>query len=284
MSTAHLAAGAGLAVAAACCYDTGYALQAFEARRAPRAQALRASLLATLARRRRWLLAGALIAGGWVLQVAALRLAPLTAVQPLLSLGLLLLLALAVRWLGEHVGRREIAGVLAIGAGTATLVALAPSRSAHHSGGWRLAAVLVPLAVIALLPYALRLLRPEALLLAAGSADAFAALATKFVSDDLHAPVRALAWAVAAGATVALGLLAEMTALQRLPASRVGPTVLALQVALPVLLAPAVTGETWHDVPLGGGSLVLALGAVVSGVVLLAPATSELEHERGRGR
>jgi len=71
-----------IALAAAACYDTGYALQAIEARKAPSRYAMRVSLLGHLLRRRRWLTATALSLLGFPLQVLALTKAPITLVQP----------------------------------------------------------------------------------------------------------------------------------------------------------------------------------------------------------
>src|SRR5919109_966450 len=88
----ELALGFALALAAACCYETGYALQALEARRAPAERALRPSLIGHLVGRPIWVGATALSLLGWPLQIAALSQAPLTLVQPTLALGLLLLL------------------------------------------------------------------------------------------------------------------------------------------------------------------------------------------------
>ena len=67
-----------------------------------------------------------------------------------------------------------------------------------------------------------------------------------------------------------LGLLSEMTALQRLPATRVGPTVLAMQVGLPVALAPLALAESWSGTPLGGAAIALGLVAVVAGVAIIS--------------
>ena len=108
------ALGFAFALGAASCYDTGYALQALEARRAPARHALRPALLVHLLRRPLWVTATALSLIGWPLQVLALAHAPLTLVQPTLALGLLLLLALGTRILGERVGPRGLASVLVI--------------------------------------------------------------------------------------------------------------------------------------------------------------------------
>ncbi len=63
-----------------------------------------------LVRRARWLLGTGLSMLGWPLQVVALLLAPLVVVQPALAVGLLVLLFLAERMLGEHAGRNEHLG------------------------------------------------------------------------------------------------------------------------------------------------------------------------------
>src|SRR5262245_43030885 len=128
LSGSGTAVGFALALGAACCYDTGYALQALEARRAPAAAALRPALLVHLLGRPLWVGATLLSVAGWPLQILALQHAPLTLVQPTLALGLLLLLALGVRILGEHVGPREVAGVIAIIGSVGVIAWAAPNE------------------------------------------------------------------------------------------------------------------------------------------------------------
>ena len=179
--------GAGLAVAAvaAACYETGYAFQALEARGVGARHALRVSLLGQLARNGRWLGATALSLLGWPLQVLALSLAPLALVQPTLALGLLLLLFLGARVLGERVGRRELAAVALVVAGIACLAAAAPSRSTV-TGGTGMTIAFAVLAALAVAPYALRRRRAGLLaVVATGAADSVAALAAKLVAGDL---------------------------------------------------------------------------------------------------
>jgi drug/metabolite transporter (DMT)-like permease len=265
--------GAGLAVAAvaAACYETGYAFQALEARGADARHALRVSLLGQLARNGRWLAATALSLLGWPLQVLALSLAPLALVQPTLALGLLLLLVLGARVLGERVGRRELAAVALIVAGIAGLAAAAPDRSTVTGGTGMTIAVAV-LAALAVAPYALRRRRAGLLaVMATGAADSVAALAAKLVAGDLadgHWGV-AIAVAALAAAAGALATLSEMSALQRLPATRVAPIVLAFQIAVPVIVVAAVGGEDWGATPLGGAVLAGGLIAVIAGAVVL---------------
>ena len=82
-----------------------------------------------LVRRPLWVGATALSLLGWPLQIIALAHAPLTLVQPVLALGLLLLLFLGVRILGEHVGPREIAAVVLIIASVGVFAWAAPRRA-----------------------------------------------------------------------------------------------------------------------------------------------------------
>jgi drug/metabolite transporter (DMT)-like permease len=215
----------------------------------------------------------ALAVGGFGLQVAALGSAPLTVVQPVLALGLLLLLVLGARVLGERVGPRQVAAVLAIVAGVTGMVVAAPPRSSA-SDATATAVALFLLGAAVLAPFALRPVRVAGgvvLALSAGAADAVAALAAKLLSNELSAgrPLLALAWAAAAGGAVLLGLLSELSALQRIPATRLAPVVLVMQVVIPVLLAPLLTGESWKGTPLGGGLLVASLAAVAAGAAVL---------------
>jgi drug/metabolite transporter (DMT)-like permease len=266
--------GAGLAVAAAAaaCYETGYAFQALQARGAGAHHALRVSLLGELARNGRWLAATALSLLGWPLQVLALSLAPLALVQPTLAFGLLLLLLLGARVLGERIGRRELAAVALVVAGIAALAAAAPERSTV-SGGTGMSIAFALLAALAVVPYVLRRRRADLLaVLATGAADSVAALAAKLVAGDLADGRWGLAVAVAALAAGAgaLATVSEMSALQHMPATRVAPIVLAFQIAVPVLVAAAVGGEDWGATALGGAVVAGGLVAVVAGAVVLA--------------
>jgi drug/metabolite transporter (DMT)-like permease len=218
----------------------------------------------------------------------------------MLALGLLLLLVLGVRLLGETVGRREVAGVVVVIAGVSAIAIAAPERAVSAASTPALVMALSVLGLIAALPLALRRGRlggGMALAVAAGAGDAWAALAAKLLSDEISRgrPVAALAWGAGAAGAVLLGLTSELTALQRMAATRVAPVVLAMQIGVPVALAPAVAGEHWGSTPLHGGVLVLALAAVTAGAAVLggSPPVADLlptgqgpgeaQHERGRG-
>jgi drug/metabolite transporter (DMT)-like permease len=292
----ELALGFALALAAACCYETGYALQALEARRAPTEQALRPSLIGHLLGRPVWVGGIALALIGWPLQIAALSQAPITLVQPVLALGLLLLLALGVRVLGERVGPREILAVLLIIGSVAVFAWAAPRDVGNVERGAGLVVALSILIAAALAPYAVRLARgganPILLLVAsAGAADGLAAFVAKIVAQDASDGklLGVVLWAALVAAVVIIGLISESTALQRFAATRVAPTVLVMQIVIPVVLAPLVGGESWGNTPLGGAVLGAALATIAVGAGLLAssPAVAQLavgETEHGGGR
>ena len=99
-----------------------------------------------------WVGATALSLLGWPLQILALAHAPLTLVQPTLALGLLLLLVLGVRILGEHVGPREIAAVVLIIASVGVFAWAAPREPGEVERGAGLVVALAILAVVAVAP------------------------------------------------------------------------------------------------------------------------------------
>jgi hypothetical protein len=133
-----------------------------------------------------------------------------------------------------------------------------------------------------------RSMNPLWLVVAAGAGDAWAAFGAKLLVDELSGQnwFTALGFALGSATALGAGLLSETSALQHYPASRVGPAVMAMQVAIPVGLAPLVGGERWGDTPLDGGVLVLSLVLVTaSGVVLTASrAIAGLGEHDGGGR
>jgi drug/metabolite transporter (DMT)-like permease len=274
MSAAALGGIASAAVAAAC-FDGGLAVQALDARQVPPEYGLRPRLLTRLVRRRRWLAGTAVAFAGWPFHLLALGLAPLSLVQPTLALGLVLLLYLGQRHLGERVGRAELIAVAGVVGSVAVLAWAAPPETTHHAGAARVAAGLAPLAVLVLIPLALPRVgarAPNALLpFASGAAYAFTGVTSKFVVDDLrgHVVAGVVLWVAFTAVVGFAGLLLEMSALQGLPATHVGPNVFVVQVSVPVLLAPLVSGESWSGTPLSGAVILMAVAATaISSVVL----------------
>lgn len=258
------------ALAAAMLYDLAVALQTLDARTVAAEHSLRPSLLQTLVRRPRWVVATMLGVLGWPLQVVALLLAPLTVVQPALSAGLLLLLALGAKALGESPGRREVLSVVGITVGVAGLAWAAPEHTTSHAGPGRLVPALVVLALLAVVPYLSERVSGRgqglAVVLGAGCAYAFSGVSSKLIADGLAAGqlLGPALWAVATGLAAVVGLLSEMTALQHRPATQVAPLVFVVQVVVPVALAPLLLSESWSSTPLGGGVVVASLAVVAA--------------------
>jgi drug/metabolite transporter (DMT)-like permease len=270
----RVAAGVAAACAASSLYDLAVALQALEARAVGLEHSLRPSLLARLLQRPRWIGATALAVLGWPLQLLALGLIPLTVVQPTLAAGLLLLLYVATRILGEHPRPRDIVAVVAIVAGVAGLALVAPDHASSHAGPLALAVGLGLLGVLAVGPYLARGEERRASLLVvlgAGCAYAWTGISSKLVTDDLATQAwgSATAWAVATGGVACLGLLGEMSALQRRTATQVAPVVFVVQVVIPVLLAPLLGGESWGSTPLAAAAVLACLGVVAAGAAVL---------------
>ena len=251
-------------------------MQALEARDAPADSALQASLLLGLARRRVWLIGGLLGLVGWGLQAAALSLASVSLVQPALGLGLVVLLVLGVRMLGESVGPREVIGSVAIAGAVTVLAWAAPAETGSftRTGTW---AIAVGLGVVAALPYVLRAVGHAgglATSIAGGLGWGWLGLVTALVDGSIadRRFVVALAWCVGAAVAAWSALLSEQTALQVWPATRAIPVAFGLEMALPAAVAPFLTQNgfaTVHVMP-----FVLALAVACGGAVALGSSRS----------
>ena len=274
------------ALVASALFNVGLALQALEARATPKSLSLRLSLLVRLLRRRRWLI-------GWLLgiigigpQVLALATAPFVVVQPALAVGLLLLLWIGSRTLGERVGVQEWIAVVSIVVGVALVAVGAPARTETHRSILVVAVVVAALSIPGLVPFAARGTRfDSALLVMVASGTGFAAtnVATKLMSDDIgsHDFAGVVIWsAVGLGMGVA-ATLTGMTAFQRRPATVVVPLTTAVQTFLPILLEPLFLREHWTSAPLAGAPIVAGLLVAVVGTTLLARTRAVTELASG---
>jgi len=265
-----------LAVAASSLFALSTALQALEARATPLESGLRFALLRRLAVRPRWLAGSAIGVAAWPLQAGAIALGSVELVQPSLGFGLVVLLGLAVWLLGEHVGAREAVGVAAIAAAVGVLGWAAPAGTGSFTTGGE-AAVGAWVAAVLAAPYALRALGAGgglATSVVAGLGWAAVGLATALVDDALadRRWLHALAWAIAVGAATWGAVLAEMTSLQRWPATRAVPVSFALEMAAPAAVAPALAAT--RGFPAGGVPFALALVAACAGAALLGGSRS----------
>jgi hypothetical protein len=272
----ELVLGIAAAVAASVFYSLGIALQAMGAKESPREDHLRLALVWSLIRHGRWMLGTGLSILGWPLQVLALLLAPLVVVQPALAAGLLVLVFVGQRMLGEHAGRTEHLAMAAIVIGVIGAGLCAPPRSdSHTSERLTILIVLLGLGLASLLPYILRAVRASSpatvTIVCAGLAFGWSGIATKLASDDLSRGFfgLAIAWGLATAAASAVGVLSESSSLQARPAIQVAPVVFVTQTIVPVVIAPLLFGERFADTPLGGVPLGLSLALLVVGAATL---------------
>jgi drug/metabolite transporter (DMT)-like permease len=285
--TIEVVLGVVAAGAAAVCFDGAVVLQARAAREIDVVDAVRLGLIKRLMARRRWLAGTGIAMVGLPLALAALALAPLTVVQPTLALGMLVLLAAGARVLDEHVGRREWLAAGAVIGGVALLALAGPRHSDAVPKLAHAAWPSVALALVAVSPFVVRRGSSLAwlLIVAAGSAFALSAICAKILVGQLAAghPWRAVAFAAVAGVCSGLGLLIEMTALQRFEATRVAPPMFVLETAVPVALAPWLFGEAWPGAPLADAALAVGLALVLCGGGLLGASRPVASLERGAG-
>ena len=259
-------------------FSVGLILQSLEARTVSAGHSLRLSILMALVRRPRWILGAVAMLGGFGLHVTALALAPLTVVQPALAAGLLVLLAAGMRETDHRAGAREILGVAGIVAGVAGLAFAAPDRSSNESDTGSIAFALIVLGVTVLIPQVFAITRTRAggggllATFAAGASYAMTGVTTKLVSDALVDDewAAALFWLALTALTAAIALVDQTAALQRRSVVEVGPIVFVVPVVIPVLLAPALVGETWDEAPYGALPLVASLLVVCIATAALA--------------
>jgi drug/metabolite transporter (DMT)-like permease len=270
-----LAAGLIAGIVASVLFNLGIAVQAIEARRTPQAEGLRVSLIWDLLHRPRWV-AGLVVE--WVgvpLEILAFAWAPFVVVQPLLACGLLVLLAVAGRLLGERPSPDALLGVGLIIAGIALIAWGAPGQQDTHRGAFAVIAVVAGLVLASFVPFALRGRRFDTAMTAVlGSACGFAAtnVAMKLMADDLGNDhfLQAASWLAVAAVAGFGATVTGMTALQRAPATTVIPISTAVQTFLPVALEPLFLAESFREASLEGIPLLVGIAVMLIGIVVLA--------------
>jgi len=285
-----LGVAAGLAASAA--YNGGIVLQALEARDSPRECAMRLSLLVALCRRRRWLAGVALSILGFPLQIYAYANAPIAVVQTCLAAGLVLVMLCGARVMGEPVRRRDYLAVVAITAGVGLTAVAAPSRSEIERAGSEPVVILIALGALALIPYALSrrgLAPPLVITGSAGLALAWNDIATKLFGNAFDAEALGVAglWLVAIVCSAVVATVSEMSALQRVRATKVVPTVFVLETFIPILVGPLLLKTHLPLAPLSQvaffGGLALVLAAIIV-IARSAPVTSVIRQSAEEGR
>jgi drug/metabolite transporter (DMT)-like permease len=261
------ALGVVLGLLASFSLESGYLLMTAQSRKLERPHHPGMSFLGHLLHRPLWLLAMGLDGVGIGFQLFALRHASLIVVQPLMSVGLIGLVFAAPVFLGERITRGTVLDAVALGAGVVLVIAAAPSeasavRLSHPV--WSVV-ILGALGAVAVGPF---LLRRETtswrLVAAAGAGDTLVAISGNQIARSwIQQPFVAIAWLVAVAASGISSVTAESAALQRLPASRVGPIVASVGAVLPVVVMTLLSPRRFSPGP--GSALMLSVGLILVG-------------------
>jgi hypothetical protein len=271
--TAALLGGLALALASAGALNWGYFAQHQAAVRLPKLSLRRPiHSLVVLFVDRRWLVGFLVGIGGWVLYVAALKLAPLSLVQATSAGGIGLLALLAWRATGTRPQTGELAGV---GAALLGLVLLCASLAGQHGAG-RQASIASVVLWLVLSAGAAGMLAPlgnrtaAALGAAAGLLYAAGDVATKAAVGGGGR----LAFVPALLACHGLAFVALQLGFQRGTALATAGVATLLTNALPIVAGTALFHEGLPDGALGAVR-VLAFVCVVAGAAGLARAELE---------
>jgi len=275
--------GLAAALLASVLFNIGIVLQAIDARVAPKELGLKVALLVRLAQRPLWMLGLVLGLVGVLPQTFAYSKAPFVVVQPALTVGLLLVLALGVHVLHEHVGAYEIAGTVAIIAGVALVAWGAPAHTELHRGPAAVLSVFVGLSLAGVFPFAIRgtwLDTGILATLATGCGLAATNVGTKLLGDNFNEGhyLRAACWGCLSLAIGIAATIVNMSAFQRRPATMVVPVSTALQTFLPIVLEPLFLREDWSSVGNDGVPLIigLLLAFLATGLIAGSPAVSQV--------
>jgi len=203
----RLFVGLSLALLASVALNISYLMQHAGAAHAPAVDIRRPlRTVAGLFSKPLWLAGGALGLLGWLMHIAALTRAPISLVQAFVVGGIALVAPLAVHFLGHHLTRSEIAGVMLMGV---ALFALTVGRGhvGIHSGfhAWALGTYLIVSCVLAGVLLLAEGRRAPAFGLAGGILYGAGDLAIKALTgigaDDGAAAVLKSPWLLAAAVT-----------------------------------------------------------------------------------
>jgi drug/metabolite transporter (DMT)-like permease len=219
-------------------------LQSIDARTSSDALSFRPGLLAHLVRRPVWLVGSLLGAVAVGLELFALTRLPLSFVQPLLAGGILVMPLASRLLLRESLSVRWFAASILIVSGVIILGRALPASSMDADAPGEPFLVFLTASAVVLYLVLREIRNPALLSLIAGACYGGSAIWLKVLAVSFS-PWQIATLAPALAGFAAVGFLAEMTALQRSPATSVAPPILALTTVLPVLAGHIVLGEPW---------------------------------------
>jgi drug/metabolite transporter (DMT)-like permease len=259
--------GVVLALLASLSFESSYVLMTQQSRVVGRCGRPGGRFLVSLLERPLWLLAIAIDGAGIVFELFALREVSLIVVQPLMSVGLLGLVFAARVFLGERIDRRTVLAAAAVASGVVCVIVAAPSDAAEVRLAHPVASTIV-LGALALVLVSAYLGpghgAPWRSVSAAAAGDTLVAISGNQIARTwVQRPLLAIVWTAAVAASGTGSVTAESAALQRLPASRVGPIVSSIGAVLPVVLLALLSPQRVSLSP--DAATLLAIGLVLVG-------------------
>lgn len=242
-----------LSLIAAVCFGTASVLQHYGANRVRRRSPLHPGLLADVVRQPWWLLGITIEVVAVGLHMLAVNVGPLSVVQPLLTVGLVIALLLQML-LGQPIPRRSLLGAVLTVGGLAVFLALRPATEPARSlppAAWWPGLLVAALAAVMLAFALVRRGRQRALGLgaAAGICFALSAAVVKTWGPLLEAGgVGALAVSWQCWTALGCGLVGALVSQAAFQAGALGPPLAAMMVVDPLVgvsLGVAVYGEAF---------------------------------------
>ena len=280
-----------LSLTTAFLYALSNVLQMLEAEKVPDEYALRAGLMVRLVKRPRWLLGLFSDVGGFLTQAAALGLAAVVFVEPILATGILIALFLGAAFTHRPVPRSSWMSALVLSIGLALFLYLVSPTGGTDVGDtnrWLLAGPVVGLAIVLCLLFGIATHGPARaayLGVAAGMCFGTSAVLTKtlmhYLGDGPFAWVNH--WEPYALAVFAIGgVTITQSALQT---GALGAAV-AGQESMAPISATALGLALLHeqvsvDNVFQAAAVVFAVGAVLWGIITLAHAEEQMMEELG---
>jgi drug/metabolite transporter (DMT)-like permease len=291
-SVTSAVAGIPCAIGAAAAFGIANVEQMRAARKVEAPERLSATFVVRLVRERRWWLGIAASVVAYLLQAAALYVAPIVLVQPLIVTELLFALPLASRLGGRRLGVREWGGAAAVACGITAFVVVGrpsgasvqipmPTMTAIGAGS---AGAVVILVLVAEAARRRPMVRASLLALAASVCFGLLSVTTKvvgheFARDHLATLIHPQPYILAASAIT--GLLLAQTAFRIAPLSVALPLIDIGEPTLACLLAIVGLHE---KLDLGAATTIgvaVALAAVATGVAVLdsSPLVRDTQRE-----
>ncbi|HZD66785.1 MAG TPA: DMT family transporter [Acidimicrobiales bacterium] len=298
MASGAVLTGAGLAVASAFANAVASVLEKRGAQTTRREEALRPRLLVALVHRPVWLAGVGMLIASFLLQAAALSVADLSLVQPLLVSELLFVVVILAGWYHRRVGRRGWLGATAVVVGVAGFLEVAAPTSGSAMptvGQWAATGVVVTGLVVATVVIGNRG-GPSwrAGLFGVGGGVVFAmaaalvkALVLSIQSEGVGGALGSwVPYAMAVAGVVALFL--EANAFQQGSLATAQAALTAVDPLASILVGVLLFGERLRSSPGAIAAEALTLGTMVVGVIILSRsaliAAGALERRRDRRR